>query len=826
MSQATGSAVAQPRLSRDDVVRMGQGGGGGVWGFVPLAISCLKLSPGDQAMRFLLAANYAKLGLVTPARELLDELDAAVGPTDEVTALRQAIAPMPNDRVRLEDLRATLRDNAVALAERGWDWPGMWEQVRTLGSSPGFEVYRTSAGECVRRETGRKEWSLWGGLRAQAADLVRQGMPAGSASRERPMVLEGVDPPWLLRELWGAMPALADGYTPPIWVVCARGMDVLHGLMLADVRGVVLDERSRWFIGEDATRRLGRAFSAGSAYVCTGGVAVTSPTPVRCEPDVREVVSEAERAQSRAIEELSRSVRERYAGRDKAWWRHRYDGAGEQGGEPLRVLIPTTRYSTYIKHASADLAKAIESVGAQVRLVIEPDNCSRMTGLTHLRAIEEFEPDLIVSVNYTRATMNAQVSATTPIYPEGVPMATWVQDAMPHLFRETTGRAMGELDFLVGHLHADLFEKFSYPKERALWTPVLASGTKFHSGAVDGELKRKHACEIAMVTHHSQTPEQLLHTFLKQSEGNPAVQGMIRELAPKVLEACERCWEIDTPTAIDHAIDGLMASRGCGQDVSLRAILANQVARPLADRAIRHQTLAWAAEVAERRGWRLHVYGKGWSSHPTLGKHAQGELTHDEELRVAYQCAGVQLHASINWYLHQRVLECALSGGLPAVRLKRSDVATLEMYTQLKVSCEAPPWASTLDRQTAMLVADHPMAMRLTGLQQRLGIAVSGGIWWKPELTRDPLVFAGLIQTPEDAAWLLGDPEESCFWSSPMLESLVERAIERPAWRQSMSGGIAGRVRASLSLEQLASKLVRMVRESLGVAEVAVQSGR
>src|SRR5439155_11417394 len=93
----------------------------------------------------------------------------------------------------------------------------------------------------------------------------------------------------------------------------------------------------------------------------------------------------------------------------------------------------------------------------------------------------EFRPDLVVLINHTRADVGG-------VFPQSLPVVSWVQDAMPHLFRDTSGCAIGPIDMVVGHLHADFLARCGYPRDRLLYSPVVASADKLHEGAIDREL--------------------------------------------------------------------------------------------------------------------------------------------------------------------------------------------------------------------------------------------------------------------------------------------------------------------------------------------------
>src|ERR1700759_5080621 len=96
-----------------------------------------------------------------------------------------------------------------------------------------------------------------------------------------------------------------------------------------------------------------------------------------------------------------------------ACWSGRFHEAAS-GGPPLRVLVPTCRYSTFIRHSSADLVEALKSAGCEAELLIEPDDATHFSATAYLRRLAAFKPDLVVLINYTRSQLGT-------FFPKNVP---------------------------------------------------------------------------------------------------------------------------------------------------------------------------------------------------------------------------------------------------------------------------------------------------------------------------------------------------------------------------------------------------------------------
>ncbi len=761
----------------------------------------LAANPDDHHLRGLLSTQFLRLGLATPAREHASRLPASGG-----AALLHAAKRLAHDQLSLPLRIDTLTGN-LAAAQGGALNPlttDTLEQAHAAlaGTEPeqwlrcadGTIVSRAASGPDERPFTDFEDGAGW----ARSLPL---------ASGQAVVYIDGLSHPAVLRRVAAALPAGGDGFWPRIVVIELRIERLARALASHDLRDMLSQPRFEWHVGPSAMDTFGASLVQRAALVINGPVVPGSP-PTPGTPMVRSVVAalvaRAVHTQEGEVPRLALHLRSPACERGAGWWAARYAGALSGTGEPLRVLVSTTRYSTYVQHASRDIAAAFEAVGCRTRLLLEPDHASRLTNVASGHTFETFKPDLVLVLNYTRRHLG-------PMAPRDVPYVCWVQDAMPHLFERSQGEGQGPMDFLVGHLHGEFFSRFAYPPQRALAIPVLASAAKFHAGPVPADLAARFSCEVGAATNQSETPEQLRDRALAANAARPQVSAIIRALYPAIERAVRAsdaalCMDALRGAAEEH----LRAATGTAEPTTL-AMLINQVALPLADRMLRHRVLAWTGAICERRGWRFHLYGEGWESHPTLGRFAKGPVAHGEHLRAAYQCARVSLHASINWNLHQRILECALAGGLPLALRKRDDLVLLEWCAARSISLDTPAPA----HGGTASAADHHHAMMLVAQCQRLGLPHDGRIThdrahW---LAHGRHGWGGAL-APE-VVWLMGDMAETTFANAAELEGVLDRVIASPALRTNLADGIRRRVAAHLTYERAAPAILELIRSSL-----------
>jgi hypothetical protein len=830
------------------VVRLGRSGT--LWEFLPLGLRTLDHAPADAEIRLLVAASLVKLRLPTLALEHLDALP--LGPEEpggdpRAAELRAACASMPSDRIDFAQLIATCEANLSCLSA-----------AHNLNLRPDLERWRASAardewfraadGNILRRSTDGV-WLSLGDARGAAERFALQHLAPLPGARPRPLeplyTLEGISPPWLLEQIARHTPPQKDGFWPRLAVIQADAHEFLDALAVADLRDLLQQPRLSFFVGEGAAERfadfLRERWQQGG--LIAGPYIPLLSLRMRVEPPAPALLHQAQREQGAEQQRLAEEVHQLYAGRDIAWWRERYKSAGgaappassisAASGPPLRILIPTTRYSTFIQHSSADLAEALRSAGHEARVLIEPDDHSRLSTIAWHRAVLEFEPDLIVLINSFRA--NLEGSGGASCVPAEVPFVCWIQDALPHQFDARIGRAQGPLDFIVGHLHTELFAKYDFSRERTLALPVVVSEAKFHAppaaahvaGNGRSAARSRHECEIAFVSHHSETPRQM-HERLMQEAGDPAIGRLFERLFPAVVAIGTDPMGLPTQRArLEAAVAEALRHRSGREPASGEVIpLLRQYALPLAERVLRHQTLEWTADIAEHRGWRFHLYGRGWERHERLAPFARGTAAHGGgagELREIYQAASVHLHISVSALVHQRIMECALSGGLPICRLTREELEGIASAARRSAMCSAPPprhhACSTADRRWGLCIADTPELLALATLLQRLGVLHAGtpdeAFLWSPEPRPESIRPENLMPVERRADWVFGDLAQVSFQSSSDLEALIQRAIERPAWRANMSGWIASRVRQRLTHRALITQVLGLIRTSL-----------
>lgn len=788
------------------------------WAFVPVARQALPQTAFDPELWFLLASNLADLGLRTLA---LDELNALVakrphaGRMPRVVELRERIAKLPDDRVPADELRSNAQRAQRALAERGIDLSADFE--RWSDSIAGTEAFRASDGNIVRR---LGQTLMHFGDQIGAARQIGSEHIAKAADSPAPFLIEGLDPPWLLIELASRTPRLESGYQPGIRVVQRDPSEFFDGCALADISGILREERVESFIGDDAGEQFARALARDAGTPIAGPYMPLRSLRLSCTPAVSEIVrTELERQNAAHAAHLER-IHTRDAERDEAYWRGRLTSALSGEAKPLRVVIATCRFTTVLGSMGADLAESLRKLGCEVKLLIEPSDHRRLSPLGYSRVLDEFDPDLILAPNYTRRDLEKVITGQSHAPPEsrvlpaGVPFAVWVQDAMPHLLTTSAGASIGPLDLAVGYVSHEMIDDFGYPREAVLPSHLVASAAKFDPSRIDPELAKSSACDVAMMTHHSETPEALRDRLLSELASSPSVRRQMESLIPSLDEIASNPY---ANPGINLAVRRLFGSLEA-LDHESREMLIQNFGMRYVDRKLRHEVVGWCSEICERRGWMFRLYGRGWEKHPRFVEHALPALDHGGALTAAYNAAGLTLHVSAFGSFHQRLVECALAGGVPLFRRTLDSDKVAARYALLRHLRDHEP-DEVLDpgdgKGTVMWFecGSSIETAHCTRYWQRMGRESDGRV-----VVRDTILGVGagaaMPVVPEaDANWLLGGPDGSSFASADEIEQYIETLHEHPRWRADKSAGIRSRAIGFHTHDALAKRILEAIRK-------------
>jgi hypothetical protein len=758
----------------------------------------------------------------TPASSSWARARAALGRAHESSALADLGVQLSADGQIAEADRATvLERNIEALrAARGADDDVVSALLEAGRSSiAGTRLYRAHNDSVLLRDDASGAWSWVTDTEELAARAVG-AMESERGGMHAPVIVCGCVPALGLLRVHRAVRSLDPEH------LFRRGMLVVHedvaslgaALTATDITGVIHDAGVRLFLGPGALASLEAWFAERPDDALPKRIVlVPSEIPGADESLTRRLsalVRERQAEQKRALDALVAENEARCADETLETARARLVEAA-LGRRALRVLICTSRHTTYTRYSVEGMHAALEAMGHEPRLLMERDGSSVHTGLSYARAVHEHRPDLIVVVNYPRCSTGGAI-------PRRIPYVMWVQDLMAHLFDRSVGASMDGWDVCVGAAPAQFWEDFGYPPESMLPYPTTACAHRFHNGEIEGERDERHDVDVAFVSHHSETPEAMARRL--KGLFPPAAHAMLDALVADAREILQRALTVSPWKEAERAITRRFnESVGREPGPESRSTLMCQFMQPLMGRMFRHEAVGWAARICERRGWTLGLFGHGWERHPSLARYARGEAVHGEESRACYRTARAHLHIDLNTFTHQRVFECALSGGLPVMRAWSDALWPVRVHAFDELAQHASPVGTDERGEPVYDASDGAIARELQRELERMGLGRLERVGLPEGVTSGMIAghpyARSVLLPPFNALRVLGGVQDVAFTDEASMERVLERAIEDPAWRRERSATMREGIERFATTEAFSRRVIEHAARVLGLRE-------
>ena len=630
--------------------------------FLNLATPWLCRFPEDDQVRLLAARELINFGLVELAVGLLKDYDTL---SPEIPAIRRSLENLKPSRVLWATYQNRFEENLQTLGTRGVDVDAIrcaWHQhAETLS--------------CFRDRTGQLQ-VLW-----QPDASAQQWIPYfgdhDAVDRKRPLPIEkgeltpgpylfdGLGLGGFFERLYKATMDTFLGYSCALYVIEPDPLWIALVLHLRDWRSMLADTRIFWLIGSDWEEGLETLWHSNvdlpfpaQAFALNGFRSHQTKDPV-------EIVRRAMEARTREVQEAQVQSEAKYESRDMRYWATRFENALNGRGEPLRILAAVSTHTTFLQYSVRDVKRALEALGHECMVLSEKTPYEKTSPLTYYDAIRDFDPDLFFNIDHLRPEF-------TGVIPANLPILSWDQDHLPHVFTEANIKGIGRLDFVTGYSKSHCLHAGCDPRQ-LLYARVPTSPEQFDGPPLNDQELAKYSCDVSYVSHASQTP-QAFHFEERNKQGDETVKKVMDtlfEMAPDTLRQ---------HTVIGYAAAEVMV-REAFQRVALHTFhhdlqryLIEWYLWRLGDRMFRHEALGWVADWAQRHGRTFRIYGNGWEHHPTLSTFAAGPAQNGRELLCVYRASRINLQLMPAGFIHQRSLDGLASGGFFLTRTTPQDL--------------------------------------------------------------------------------------------------------------------------------------------------------
>ncbi len=396
-------------------------------------------------------------------------------------------------------------------------------------------------------------------------------------------------------------------------------------------------------------------------------------------------------------------------------WHERY-----RSGRRLKILVPGLRYAgTYLSQCVAYLAQSFERLGHEVYFLTENNNFQLTVPFAIQQAVNDFSPDLIVWINFTRSYLKRAGVCT-----DGIPYCCWLQD--PPVMNELRSpeavaqRDETDLYFSCSAEWAEELETLGYgnvpvakvPTHPDMFSPTPPPGAQpparefdlsYVATVPDASLRELFSPDLAtqggsVVTRlyqdiHDQVERRIAagEDLLRSDEYRDLLFKHFRRENPAWLAQHE-----NDPQAIERFVYALDTGPG-------------RV-------ALRGAPIAWLAEA----GYDVGVFGLDWRRHPVLGKHSHGLIPYGTPLAGLLRASKIHVCIHSHWTLTMKVLDCLATGTFPLIRAVDRDRETGPIDEWYKVDRDVVLFRTRdelLDKTRYYL--DHPEERRAIALRGR-----------------------------------------------------------------------------------------------------------
>jgi hypothetical protein len=622
-------------------------------------------APNEISIRLTAARKYLELGLILPARELLDHDPPDRDAADALTAVRKSLGSVRNDNVPWQTLAHQFDSNLSALVTRGVAIEPIrraWERERTS-----IQLFRDNQGrEQLRRRNVDGRWCWFPKFGDHRAESAAMRLPRNIDSETPgPYLFNGLDWGGYFERVFDATRHTMLTYSCALYIVEPFPELLAFVLHVRDWAGHIGDERTNWLIGADWAGQLQRLWDDQPDLPLPSSTFAPRDFRPPAVPSPPEFVRSAAARRLAAIHHARREIEGQYSSRDRSYWAARMADALSGDGPPLRVLAGVTRHSTFLKYSMRDIARAMHELGHTFALVTESADHELVSPLSYCRAIKKLDPDLFFCLDHLRPEL-------AEFLPSNLPLLTWDQDNLPSVFTPEKLARIGPSDFIAGYAKPRCVAAGCNPRQ-FLYANVPTCPQQFGGPALTEAERRRFTCDLSYVSHASQTPE-LFHVEQRALVDDDRIRGLLDDLYEAARPVLRKFGALDYVRSAVLLREALAERRSLTLNRAQRDWLIEWYLWRLSDRAFRHEALAWVGQWAAESGRAFRIYGNGWDRHETLARFAAGAVENGRDLLCVYRASRINLQLMPAGFVHQRALDGLAAGGFFLARRSPPDV--------------------------------------------------------------------------------------------------------------------------------------------------------
>ena len=621
-----------------------------------------------------------------------------------------------------------------------------------------------------------------------AREIVNKVYPSGKCTE--PLMVAGLDQGWLWTSLYEmeSHTPMTPGHRPPLYLL-ARDLERLWLVMyVQDWTKLLKDGRVRLFAGADAVDQCRRDMM-NHTHIPWAKLCVTvDPTIWPRGASVDSLWQAAHQTANTRFQQLNRQVEAIYTGVEPKRL------ASRLRGEKLRILGITSLYTTFLKYSMSDWLDAMESLGHDVRLVMEQSDHEITNPIYFAQEVIDFKPDAILMIDHYRAEMAG--------LPKPIPCVMWVQDNLPNIFSPKAGAAQGPRDYCVGFGRLHLRDQCGYPEQRFMPAHVGVNDQRFAPRELTQAEQDFYGCDASFVSHASAPATALLTEQLNRTDATG--KKLLIEVFEQIRAIYDRGDALMQPRLMPPMLDASLAHYKLQLDEPSRRTVLDFFTHRVNNALFRHQSVSWLADMDIN----LHLYGRGWEQHPRFAKYAKGIADNQTQLAKIYQASKINLQVTPFGAVHQRLLDGLAAGGFFLIRYTPGDVVEV-LYRQIWEWCQQ----HDVQDDTALTERATPEIVQLLGrIKTILGVG--------PFDLADS--FIDVLRLSADGQYIRGAKsiwpnqyDDVSFNSAQQLQQRVTHFLASPTDRRQIAQSMREPVIERFSYRRISSRLLEFIADDV-----------
>lgn len=564
------------------------------------------------------------------------------------------------------------KENFILLRKR---YPEVARWLESSGNGRAIAVELESGDFAfLLQENGKKHWLT---VPQNPKDRAKRTLEKhlNLVKTGNPLFLAGIGAGYELMEFFDAQPKMTLWKKQAIYVV-ERSADIFRlNLEIHDWKKIFTSGRIFFFVGKKINQQL-RDFFRNALRPLPEVILFYEMTQQENQPLVARVIKtirDITENRKKEVERLLREANRYYESLSDKDWQRIFSSPRER---PLRILLVTCKFSTFVQYCTRDVAQGFEALGHQTRTIVEKDSIDRTSSLDTMRNVASFKPDMIFMIDYLRTYFGS-------LCHENIPWVCWAQDMLPGIINEQAPKTIGKRDlvFVLSGPNTRRLLELGYPRDNLFHLPVPVNVSVYYPMSLSEKDREKYGCEVSYVSHYALSPEKAFTDLLAQFSDS-RIKEILRIMYELIKERFYN--EKDCYTSEDYELLLLEVEEQKGNRIEnskARKDILWKFWHSIGSLFFRQLPLEWIAQ----EGYDLRIYGRGWETHPRLSKYAQGIANNGQELCKIYNSSQINLQIHHVHNLHPRLTDGLASGGFFLVKYHPVDYEQGELVSYFDI---------------------------------------------------------------------------------------------------------------------------------------------